>query len=60
MLYESDITHIALWTIHFHPAKNSMIVTTMCSAVGKLPPPVGDLPGASMAKVRNPLEALYD
>lgn len=32
--------------------------TTRCSEVGKLPPLVGELPGASMVGVRNLLEVL--
>ncbi|CAL9001177.1 unnamed protein product, partial [Prunus brigantina] len=32
--------------------------TTRCGAVGKLPPPASELPGASMTEVRNPLEVL--
>lgn len=43
---------------------NNKIITTIktkkCGAVGKLPFSVGELPGASMKKVRNLLKALCD
>lgn len=33
-------------------------LNTRCGAVGKLSPPTGEKPGASVAGVRNPLKAL--